>query len=483
MGHLESVLLICLLLFFLTIKVFFIIYANPLPDEAYYWLWSKNIGLSYFDHPPLASWIQASLFSISDNKYFVIRALPVFSLGIVLTITILWQAYMFKKLTYSICLKSLVLFLAFPIYSIFFSVSFPDYLLITLLFTSSFCLFLYFDSISKLGNGIHYWYLAVILFSLALLTKYNAILLGIGVLAYILYYKKKIGGPSFAHIVASIVIIFLIQTPVLLWNLGNDFASFYFHLGERLDHGKDFQTIFRNVAGFLLGVILAFSPIFLFNLKNNFILENFSDYKKNFIKMSKFVFVFSLTFCIFLCFFTNILYYWLTPAIVLLIPFLINIIKDKIWQYLHIIYGMCISLILVINISVYPITAIFGDVDRETAILFGWKEIISVINEEKKLHDIETVVFSDYRLGSLYIFHSDDFKADVVMEERRTQFDVWRDEQNSFRTNALIIADNDFPIGQKILSRFETIEFVRYIEINLGNKLVKKYHVFMGTNT
>ena len=97
---------------------------------------------------------------------------------------------------------------------------------------------------------------------------------------------------------------------------------------------------------------------------------------------------------------------------------------------------MAISLILLINMSIYPITAFFGNVDRETAILFGWEKIIGVISKEKKLRDIERVVFSDYRLGSLYVFHSGDFEADVVMEDRRTQFDVWRGEQGPIATNA-----------------------------------------------
>ena len=79
--------------------------------------------------------------------------------------------------------------------------------------------------------------------------------------------------------------------------------------------------------------------------------------------------------------------------------------------------------------SFYPISAFFGDVDRETAIVFGWEKIIRDIEKEKIEHGIERVVFSDYRLGSLYIFHSGDFKADVVMEKRRTQFDVWREEK------------------------------------------------------
>ena len=478
----ENVVFLLMLLLVLMIKVFFIIYANPLPDEAYYWLWSKNIALSFFDHPPLATWEQSLLHNLSSNKYFIIRALPIVSLGTVLTIMIMWQKYIFKSFDYNICLKSVVLFLVFPIYNIFFSISFPDHLLITLLFASSFCLFLYFERNKKLKSGMHYWYLAVLFFSLAFLTKYNAVLFGIGVLAYFLYYKKQICGPSYGHIFASILIIFFIQMPVFLWNLSNDFASFSFHMIERLDQGKEFSNVLRNIAGFLSGVLLAFSPVFLFNLRNNFFLENVSDDRKNIITMSKFIIVFSLSFCIFLCFFTNILYYWLIPAMVPLIPFVTNVLKEKSWQYLHIFYGMAISLILVINVSVYPIGIFFGTVDRETAILFGWEKIVEVVDKEKKELGIEKVVFSDYRLGSLYIFHSHDFNADVVMEERRTQFDVWRGEENFFGKSTLIIADDDFPIGQRISSSFEKIEFVRDIEIRKGNKLVKKYQVFLGTN-
>ena len=474
----ESIFLLFLLFVILKIKVFFLLYANPLPDEAYYWLWSKNIALSYFDHPPLAAWTQAFLLFFSHNKYLAIRALPILSLVTVLTIMTLWQRLLFKRLNYGVCLKSIVLFLALPIFTIFFSISFPDYLLITLLFISSFFLFLYFES-----NRIHYWYLATLFFSLALLTKYNAALLGIGVLAYILYYKKQIGGPSFHHIIASIAIILLMQMPVLLWNLSNDFASFSFHLNKRLDHGNNLLGVSKNFVGFISGVIIAFSPIFIFNLKNNYSSEDYSEERKSYITMSKFIFLFSVTFCLFLSYFTNVLYYWLTPAIVLFIPFLIDILRFKIWQYLHIFYGIAISLILVINISIYPISAFFGDVDRETAILFGWEKIVEAVDKEKKLRGIKKVIFSDYRIGSLYIFHSNDFNADVVMEERRTQFDIWREHENSLGAKTLIIADKDFPMGQKILSRFEKIEFLRDLEISVGSAIVRKYQVFLGTNT
>ena len=479
---LETVLLIFLLLFFLFIKLLFVIYAAPLPDEAYYWLWSRNVAISYFDHPPLATWAQALILNFSDNKYFEIRALPIFSLGFVLIILVLWQRQISKIPDCNTYLKSIVLFLAFPIYAVFFCISFPDFLLITLLFASSFFLFLYFDRSNDRITRLYYWYFAVLLFSLALLTKYNATLFGAGVLAYVLYKKKNIGGPSYGHIIASTIIIFIMQTPVLFWNVSNDFASFSFHLNERLDQSYGVPIILKNAFGFLLGVLLAFSPIFIFNLKSNIFFKNYSTDSKKFIAMSKFVLFLSVISCLFLCLFTTVLYYWLTPAIILLTPFLVDIIRSKTLQYLHIFYGILISVVLLINVSFFPVSAFFGDIDRETAILFGWERIVEIVDKEKHASGTEKVVFSDYRLGSLYIFHSGDFEADVVMEERKTQFDIWREEGHVFEEKALIIADNDFPIGKKISSRFQKIEFVRDIEIRIGNTLVKKYQVFLGKN-
>ncbi len=478
----ESIFLVLILLFLLTIKILFLVYAKPLPDEAYYWLWSKNVALSYFDHPPLIAWFQALLSFFSNNNYFLIRVLPNISLVSVVTILIVWQRFISGKFDFAASLQTVVLFLSFPIFAIFFSISFPDYLLITLLFGASFFLFLYFERNDNGKIAFYYWYLAVLIFSLALLTKYNSVLFGLGVLAYFLYFRKEIGGPSYGHIIASTFIIVLIQTPVLIWNLSNELASFSFHLNERLDQSNGFTIILKNASGFLLGVLLAFSPIFLFNLKSNIFFKNFSGNSREFIAISKFVLFFSAIFCLFLCLFTTVLYYWLTPAIILLTPFLTDIIRSKIWQYLHISYGILISVFLLINVSFFPISAFFGDVDRETAILFGWKKIVEIVEKEKHATGTEKVVFSDYRLGSLYIFHSGDFGADVVMEERRTQFDVWRKAENSFGKSALIVVDTDFAIGKKISSNFAKIEFVRDIQIHLGNKRVKKYQVFLGTN-
>ena len=111
-------LLLSLLLLILFIKVLHIVYSNPLPDEAYYWLWSNRVALSYFDHPPLLAWVQALLVPHFGTNYFFISVLPILSLGVVMVI-MMWQKHMFNRFCYDLCLKSMVLFLSFPIYAIF----------------------------------------------------------------------------------------------------------------------------------------------------------------------------------------------------------------------------------------------------------------------------------------------------------------------------------------------------------------------------
>ena len=71
---------------------------------------------------------------------------------------------------------------------------------------------------------------------------------------------------------------------------------------ERLDRGKNYLTVLRNIAGFLSGVLLAFSPIFIFKLMNNYSSEYYNENSRSFIKMGKFIVVFSVTFAYFYLF-------------------------------------------------------------------------------------------------------------------------------------------------------------------------------------
>ncbi|RME16471.1 MAG: hypothetical protein D6797_04435, partial [Bdellovibrio sp.] len=46
-----------ILLFSLLIKFVLALFLPLFPDEAYYWVWSHHLQLSYFDHPPFIAWL------------------------------------------------------------------------------------------------------------------------------------------------------------------------------------------------------------------------------------------------------------------------------------------------------------------------------------------------------------------------------------------------------------------------------------------
>ena len=50
--------LVALLLPLAAIKAAQLFVAPPTADEAYYWLWGQHLDWSYYDHPPLAAWLE-----------------------------------------------------------------------------------------------------------------------------------------------------------------------------------------------------------------------------------------------------------------------------------------------------------------------------------------------------------------------------------------------------------------------------------------
>ena len=120
----------------------------------------------------------------------------------------------------------------------------------------------------------------------------------------------------------------------------------------------------------------------------------------------------------------------------------------------------------------------FEKVDRETAILYGWDFILENIEEEKKRYGLGRVLFSDYRLGSLYAFHAEDTSIDVLMGNRETQFDIWRDENQ--KLDSLIFVDDDFPLNTKIEATYSDIKFLKKIDIKINSKHIKTYKLYMG---
>ena len=135
---------------------------------------------------------------------------------------------------------------------------------------------------------------------------------------------------------------------------------------------------------------------------------------------------------------------------------------------------------LLINSTLYPLATFWGRADRETAILYGWNKITSIIYDIGIEQKLNKVVFTDYRLASLYSFHSDNYNTDAIMEKRETQFDIWRKNKKYKTEKSIIIADEDFPIHGKLHEAYSEIKFLRFINIFIDENKIKTYRVYLG---
>ena len=170
----ENYYLLLVLSLLILQKLIFLFMAAPLPDEAYYWLWAKNFDLSYFDHPPLSIWIQSLWGVIVTDKNLLIRIVPISSFILFLVIIYFWTKALVTSFSLNIYLKNVILVLSLPLLSIFLTISFPDCIVILCLSLSGFffSMFLRFGE-SQIGR-IFFWYLSVVFFSFAILTKLKA---------------------------------------------------------------------------------------------------------------------------------------------------------------------------------------------------------------------------------------------------------------------------------------------------------------------
>ena len=466
-------------------KIIFLFVAAPLPDEAYYWLWAKNIDLSYFDHPPLSIWFQSLLGIIITDKNLLIRAVPITCFILFMVIVYFWTESVVTSFSLNIYLQSLVLALSLPILSIFLTISFPDCVVILCLSLSGFFFSSFLRFSKKQVSRITFWYLSVFFFSLAMLTKYNSVLFGLGILIFLIFYSKQKTIIFSRHLIIAIILIAIIQIPVIGWNITNEFLSFRFHLKDRLEFSIHLDQVLKQILVFFFGFIISFSPFFFLNTlspRKTLSLNSLEDEQK---KVASSIFISTLIFCCFLSIFITVQYYWALPAIIAFIPILQNILNTAGRFVGLFIFGIFLNTILIINYGVTPVSGLWGPVDRETGIIFGWKQITKEISTLKEKNNIRNVLFSDYRVGSLYAFHSGDINIDVFMKDRDTQFDYWRkkrlDKAPSFN-KALIVVDNKFPINSKIEKHFKDIQLIKNIEIKKGSVAIKSYNLYVANN-
>ncbi|SFK42545.1 Dolichyl-phosphate-mannose-protein mannosyltransferase [Pseudovibrio ascidiaceicola] len=231
-------------------------------DESYMVVMARHPSLSYFDHPPLTFWIvHATAWLTGSEAGFVLRT-PFIAMSVISTLLL----YQLTARFYGA--KAGVWAIAWFSISPFFMLSagswvVPDGpMMLFLLIAASLLTPLLNPNTRHISDAR--WSAVGLAFGLALLSKYMAVLTGVGALLFLLTDRElrpllRTRGPYIASAVALLVF-----SPVIWWNATNGWQSFGFQLSRSVTSaGFDLPVHLLNTGRMLLGQLAYLQPVTL----------------------------------------------------------------------------------------------------------------------------------------------------------------------------------------------------------------------------
>jgi 4-amino-4-deoxy-L-arabinose transferase-like glycosyltransferase len=194
-------------------------------DEAYYWTWSKHLAGGYYDHPPMVALVIRAGTLLAGDTEFGVR-LAAILLGIPMTWAVWRAAGILFGDARTAALAALLLNATLMVAAGTLIVT-PD---APLMVASAFVLYT-LAKVQEAGRGA--WWLAVgVAVGAALLSKYTALLFGLGILLWLVMVPElrrwlRSPWPYLGGIVA-----FAVFAPVVIWNAQHQWVSFIKQLGR-----------------------------------------------------------------------------------------------------------------------------------------------------------------------------------------------------------------------------------------------------------
>ena len=396
-------------------------------DEGYYWFYSTQLELGYYDHPPMVALLIHFGQLLFQNE-FGVRCLNIL---LVSGSLFLFFELLPKKLRNNHWLY--ILLLAVPLLNYVNILVFPDTPLLAfeILFLFAFKRFLEkedWQSIFLIGISV----------ALMFYSKYHGVL----VLGFAMLSNPKL----FLNLkiyIAGFIALFLF-TPHLWWQYSNDFPTFAYHLDGRIS-GYSTKFIF----GYITQQLLFFTPLLL-------IIPFLYKTQNDFERALKFIVIGTLGFFLFTSLRTLTHFHWtsiaLIPAIVLTTLFYEQSTKKR---FINIGIGM--FLMVMILFRIYLIVPIFP---TNNLGVDYFHERDNWTNELTELSEGRPVIFeNNLREAGLYGFYSGKTSAAIYTSPgKKSQFELWNYEEKLQGKKVMLVNSKPFDwskpletkMGQKI---------------------------------
>lgn len=197
-------------------------------DEAYYWLWSRRLQLSYFDHPGMAAWWMATTTRVFGSSELAVR-LPSILSGAVVSLLVFDTARRafaddWSGLSAALWINATILFGAATVTAT------PDAPLLVFWSAALWCM------VRLLRGGRAGWLYGLgAALGLGFASKYTMVLIAPGIVAVFLLFPDGRRWWRSPHFYLAIGLALACTGPVLAWNLLHDWVSFRKQLAHSFD--------------------------------------------------------------------------------------------------------------------------------------------------------------------------------------------------------------------------------------------------------
>jgi 4-amino-4-deoxy-L-arabinose transferase-like glycosyltransferase len=461
----------------LAIKLYVSVTAPPIGDEAYYWIWGQKLGWSYFDHPPLHAWL-LRVMSVFGWNLLGLRILTWLTFAGTLWIFWDWAKRLKPENPGAWFWPSAAIYLASPLFFLMSTVAFHDHLLIFLCLASVH-LFLRFAEGWEADGGNYRWlYAAAALLGLAVLTKYNGVLVGVGIALF--FAARRATRPLFRspHLYLAALLAIALQAPVFYWNLTEGFASYKFHLADRWT--PSISQSGNHVLEFVLVALLAVGP-FIYPAIGGMIRrslgEPFADRART---MALCVFAVSTLAMAGISLVAQTYFYWNITGFLALMPLLAGWMRRR-WVLLaHSLYGLLFAGAIAFNLTIVPLDNLRGGFDWTISSTFGWPAVAARVAEIEQHQTIGFVAATRYTTAAQLAFALHDPEV-TSLAERPDQYHIWFDPAAHAGQDALIVSDALIGTAE-IAGRFDSLTELARVPYVAWGRTIYEPIIYLGRN-
>lgn len=383
-------------------------------DETYYWIWSKKLDFSYFDHPPMIAYLIKLTTLFSDEPLFVrLGAALMVSASAYLLYALAKRMYDEKTAIYTfyIFISSLIVIVASTLIT-------PD---IPLMFFTT--LLLYSGYIYLFEDKKNYALLVGFSAGAMLLSKYTGILIIFTLVVFVLLYRRDVLKDKYLYY--AILVALLVFSPVLYWNYINDFISFKFQLSHGLAEEKVFHS--KHFIKFTSAQLILFHPLYLLPLLF-FIVRDKERFERRKVYLLL-PFLFTLLFFSYNSAFKHANAQWAAPAYISA-SVLLGYYMAKGGYKKLLISALVISTILLFAIKTPLGSTYLKPVERlltRLGKIDNFKAEIDALNLDIDSYDY--ILIDDYHGSEVaYLFQKYD-NVLVLNKARFSNFNIWRNRE------------------------------------------------------